>query len=94
MAMLEIQPKVFSGTAISPLELLDLAEFATPDGELSDETLVREADNLAEWCDDNPSLARHALLLAQGRSSRAEVIAVLAELAQRDDPARRLAASA
>ena len=86
--------QVFSGTPITPSELLDLAEFATPVEFSSDAHRRYEADNLAEWCDDNPQLAQHAALLARGRGSRREVVQVLDELAATVAPAHhRLAAT-
>ena len=87
--------QVFSGTAISPTELLDLAEFATPAPPLSAQQRRIEADNLAEWCDHSPQLAQHAALLARGRDARPEVIEVLDDLAARMSPPQyRLAATA
>jgi hypothetical protein len=95
MNVVELTPtKVFPGTLIAPSELLELAEFATPRHDLSEQQLVYEADNLAEWCDGNPALAQHAALLARGTGHRPEVVAVLDELAHRDPPASRLALSA
>ena len=41
--------QVFSGSAITPEELLVLAEFAAPSHFLSDDHLHDAADNLAEW---------------------------------------------
>jgi hypothetical protein len=87
--------KVFPGTPISPSELLDLAEFATPMRAPSDAQLDLEAHNLGEWCDHNPQLAAHAAMLARGRGARSEVVDVLDELAGRmSPPPHRLAASA
>ena len=75
MDVLEIIPtEVFSGSLIAPSELLELAEFATPRHELSDEQRAYEAENLAEWCDGDPKLAQHAVLLARGKGCRREVI--------------------
>ena len=86
---------VFAGTPITPSELVDLAEFATPSQFPTDAHRRYEADNLAEWCDDNPQLAHHAALLARGRGARGEVIAVLDELAAHVSPPQyRLAATA
>jgi hypothetical protein len=93
MVALEFRPMVFDGSTISPAELLDLAEFATPD-DLSDATRDREVGNLAEWCDHDPTLARHAARLARGRSARSQVTTVLDELASRAVPRHRLAATA
>ena len=87
--------QVFSGTPITPSELVDLAEFATPSSLSTDAHRRYEADNLAEWCDDNPQLAQHAALLARGRGARFEVVAVLDELVHRVSPPQyRLAATA
>lgn len=87
-----VEPR-FSGTLISPSELLDLAEFATPPRGASSIQRRHEVDNLAEWC-DHPQLAQHAVLLARGRGARAEVVAVLEELAGNLTPPGRLAAIA
>ena len=43
--------QVFSGSAITPEELLVLAEFAAPSHFVSDEHLHDAAENLAEWTD-------------------------------------------
>jgi hypothetical protein len=95
MDVLEITPtKVFSGSLIAPSELLELAEFATPRHELSDEQCAYEAENLADWCDGDPKLAQHAVLLARGKRCRREVIAVLEKVANREPPPSRLAISA
>ena len=63
--------QVFSGSAITPEELLVLAEFAAPSHFVSDDQLRDAADNLAEWTDHRSSTIVAALHLAsrQGRSS-------------------------
>ncbi len=86
---------MMTGTHITPSELVDLAEFATPHHLPTGSQLQYEADNLAEWCDDDPQLAGRAALLARGRGARPEVVAVLDELAAYvSPPAHRLAATA
>jgi len=86
---------VFAGTPITPSELVDLAEFATPSRFPTDAHRRHEADNLAEWCDDDPQLAEHAAMLARGRGVRHEVVEVLDDLAARvSPPQHRLAATA
>ena len=86
---------VFAGTPITPSELVDLAEFATPGRAPTAAHRRHEAENLAEWCDGNPQLAQHAALLARGRGMRHEVVDVLDDLAERVSPPRyRLAATA
>jgi hypothetical protein len=95
MSVVELDTtRLYPGTLIAPTELLELAEFATPRHDLSEAQLVYEADNLAEWCDGNPALAQHAVLLAKGTGARPEVVAVLDELAHRTPPPSRLALSA
>ena len=91
----ESPTQVLTGTPITPSELLDLAEFATPHHLPTGSQLQYEADNLAEWCEDDPQLASHAALLARGRGARSEVVAVLDELAAYvSPPPHRLAATA
>jgi hypothetical protein len=86
---------VFAGTPITPVELLDLAEFATPGRFPTAAQRRHEAENLAEWCDDDPQLAQYAALLARGRGARPEVVDVLDDLAQHVSPPHsRLAATA
>ncbi len=86
--MLDDRPMemVFAGSSITPAELLDLAEFATPARRMTDAELRDEADNLAEWCDDDDQLAAHTLMLAQTRHSRSGVLDVLALVASRRTP--------
>ena len=57
--------QVFSGSAITPEELLVLAEFAAPSHFVSDEHLRDAAENLAEWTDHRVRApSRGALRLA------------------------------
>ena len=56
--------QVFSGSAITPEELLVLAEFAAPSHFISDDQLRDAADNLAEWTDHRSSTIVAALHLA------------------------------
>ena len=64
--------QVFSGSAITPEELLVLAEFAAPSHFVSDEHLHDAADNLAEWTDHRSSTIVGALRpgVAQGRAAQ------------------------
>ena len=57
--------QVFSGSAITPEELLVLAEFAAPSHFVSDEHLHDAAENLAEWTDHRVSTIHGALRLAR-----------------------------
>jgi len=59
--------QVFSGSAITPEELLVLAEFAAPSHFVSDEHLHDAAENLAEWTDHRPTTIHGALRLASQR---------------------------
>ena len=59
--------QVFSGSAITPEELLVLAEFAAPSHFVSDDALRDAADNLAEWTDHRSSTIAAALHLASSR---------------------------
>jgi hypothetical protein len=87
--------QAYPGSAISPSELVELVEFATPKHFLSDGHLRDEADNLEEWCDGDPQLPSLALLQARTRGARHEVVAVLVELTARITPVgHRAAASA
>src|SRR5207249_2618309 len=56
--------EVFSGSPITPEELLVLAEFAAPSHFVSDDHLREAADNLAEWTDHRPATIAGALRLA------------------------------
>ena len=69
--------QVFSGSAITPEELLVLAEFAAPSHFVSDGQLHDAADNLAEWTDHRPSTIVAALHLASRRDVHPSVIQLL-----------------
>jgi hypothetical protein len=68
---------VFSGSAITPEELLVLAEFAAPSHFVSDGQLYDAADNLAEWTDHRSSTIVAALHLASRRDVHSPVIRLL-----------------
>ncbi len=88
--------QVFSGSAITPQELLVLAEFAAPSHFVSDGHLHDAADNLAEWTDHDPKTIVAALHLASHRDVHPTVIQLLraAAMSSGDDAcsAPRLAA--
>jgi hypothetical protein len=69
--------QVFSGSAITPEELLVLAEFAAPSHFVSDGQLHDAADNLAEWTDHRSSTIVAALHLASRRDVHPSVIQLL-----------------
>jgi hypothetical protein len=69
--------QVFSGSAITPEELLVLAEFAAPSHFVSDAALRDAADNLAEWTDHRSSTIVAALHLASQRDVHPTVIRLL-----------------
>jgi hypothetical protein len=69
--------QVFSGSAITPEELLVLAEFAAPSHFVSDDALREAADNLAEWTDHRSSTIVAALHLASRRDVHPTVIRLL-----------------
>jgi hypothetical protein len=69
--------QVFSGSAITPEELLVLAEFAAPSHFVSDEHLHDAADNLAEWTDHRASTIHGALRLAARQQVRPSVLELL-----------------
>jgi hypothetical protein len=69
--------QVFSGSAITPEELLVLAEFAAPSHFVSDGQLNDAADNLAEWTDHRSSTIVAALHLASRRDVHSSVIRLL-----------------
>ena len=69
--------QVFSGSAITPEELLVLAEFAAPSHFVSDEHLHDAAENLAEWTDHRASTIHAALRLASREEVRASVVDLL-----------------
>src|SRR5690349_20128380 len=69
--------QVFSGSAITPEELLVLAEFAAPSHFVSDEHLHDAAENLAEWTDHRVSTIHSALRLASHQDVRPSVVDLL-----------------
>jgi hypothetical protein len=69
--------QVFSGSAITPEELLVLAEFAAPSHFVSAEHLHDAAENLAEWTDHRASTIHGALRLASRQEVRPSVIDLL-----------------
>jgi hypothetical protein len=75
--MTEANLQVFSGSAITPEELLVLAEFAAPSHFVSDDQLREAADNLAEWTDHRASTIYGALRLASHQHVRPSVIELL-----------------
>lgn len=75
--MTEETLQVFSGTAITPEELLVLAEFASPSHFVSDDQLREAADNLAEWTDHTASTIYAALRLASRQQVRPSVLELL-----------------
>src|SRR4051812_16538222 len=79
--------QVFSGSAITPTELLVLAEFAAPSHFVSDDHLRDAAENIAEWTDHRPSTIVAALHLASQRDVHPTVIQLLraAAMSTRDD---------
>lgn len=83
--------QVFSGSAITPEELLVLAEFAAPSHFVSDRALRDAAENLAEWTDHEPSTIVAALHLASHRDVHPTVIRLLraAAMSGTDEPMAR-----
>jgi hypothetical protein len=73
--------RVFSGSAITPEELLVLAEFAAPSHFVTDEHLRDAAENLADWTDHRPSTIHGALQLAAREAVRPSVVELLREAA-------------
>ena len=69
--------EVFSGSPITPEELLVLAEFAAPSHFVSDDHLRDAADNLAEWTDHQPATIAGALRLAARQDVRPSVVELL-----------------
>ena len=74
--------QVFSGSAITPEELLVLAEFAAPSHFVSDEHLHDAAENLAEWTDHRVGTVRSALRLAARQDVRPSVVDLLRRAAR------------
>ena len=75
--MSNAEMQVFSGSAITPEELLVLAEFAAPSHFVSDGQLRDAADNLAEWTDHRSSTIVAALHLASRRGVHPTVTRLL-----------------
>jgi hypothetical protein len=73
--------QVFSGSPVTPEELLVLAEFAAPSHFVSDDHLCEAADNVAEWTDHRSATILGALRLASRRDVRPSVIRLLREAA-------------
>ena len=78
--------QVFSGSAITPEELLVLAEFAAPSHFVSDDALRDAADNLAEWTDHRASTIAAALHLAAYRDVHPTVVELLRAAAMLSTP--------
>ena len=81
--MTEETMQVFSGSAITPEELLVLAEFAAPSHFLSDDHLHDAADNLAEWTNHQANAMYAALRLASRQDVRLSVLELLRDAASR-----------
>jgi hypothetical protein len=73
--------EVFSGSPITPEELLVLAEFAAPSHFVSDDHLCDAADNLAEWTDHQSATIAGALRLAARQDVRPSVVELLRKAA-------------
>jgi hypothetical protein len=71
--------QVFSGSPITPEELLVIADFAAPSHFVSKEHLHEAAENVAEWTDHRPSTINAALRLAERRGARRSVVDLLVE---------------
>ena len=69
--------QVFSGSAITPEELLVLAEFAAPSHFIGDDHLRDAADNIAEWTDHRARTIVAALHLATRRDVHPSVVQLL-----------------
>jgi hypothetical protein len=69
--------QVFSGSAITPEELLALAEFAAPDQFRDYEHLREAADNLSEWTDHDTAIVAAALRVGYRRHVRPTVMELL-----------------
>ena len=81
--------QVFSGSPITPEELLVLAEFAAPSHFVSDDHLRDAAENLADWTDHESVTITRALRLA----SRQDVPAQRRRVAAPRPPGRAAASS-
>ena len=71
--------QVFSGSPITPEELLVIADFAAPSHFVSKEHLHTAAENVAEWTDHEPDTINAALRLAARRGARRSVVDLLVE---------------
>ena len=69
--------QVFTGSPITPEELLVLAEFLAPSHFVSDDHLLDAADNLADWTDHESATISGALRLASRQGVRPSVIELL-----------------
>ena len=69
--------KVFSGSPVTPEELLAIAEFASPSHFVSDAHLRDAARNVAEWTDHESEPIIGALRLASRQDVRPSVIELL-----------------
>jgi hypothetical protein len=78
--------QVFSGSAITPEELLVLAEFAAPSHFVSDDAMRDAADNLADWTDHEASTIIAALHLAMHRHVHETVVELLRAAVMASDP--------
>lgn len=72
---------VYSGSPVTPEELLMLAEFAAPSHFVSDEHLRDAAANIAEWTDNGSSVIGGALRLAERSNVRPSVVELLSAAA-------------
>jgi len=70
---------VFSGSPITPEELLVIADFAAPSHFVSKEHLHTAAENVAEWTDHRAGTINAALGLAARRGARQSVVDLLVE---------------
>jgi hypothetical protein len=71
--------RVYSGSPITPEELLVIADFAAPSHFVSKEHLHEAAENVAEWTDHRPATINAALRLAARRGARQTVVDLLVE---------------
>ena len=69
--------QVYSGSPITPEELLVLAEFAAPSHFVSDDHLYDAAANLAEWTERGSAVIAGALRLASYQDVRPSVVELL-----------------
>ena len=71
--------QVFSGSPVTPEELLVIADFAAPSHFVSKDHLHSAAENVAEWTDHRPGTITKALRLATRRGARPSVVELLLE---------------